>query len=122
MVATTFVLLTKKRVFFLTSPWFQHLFRITYNISKIGRKARRQGSCQFLILSLQTPKAPTALIGVAGAAVAWYGVRMGMPIHVCMHPSLQRQNETQYAKPNVGYGQGTLFGVSWNLPADLTCP
>ena len=47
---------------------------------------------------------------------------MGMPIHVCMHPSLQKQNATQYTKPNARYGQGTLFGVSWNLLADLTFP
>ena len=47
---------------------------------------------------------------------------MGMPINVCMHPSLQKQNATQYAKRNAGYGQGTLCGVSRNLPPDLTCP
>ena len=47
---------------------------------------------------------------------------MGMPIDVCMHPSLQKQNATQYARPNAGNGQGTLSEVSWNLLADLTCP
>ena len=33
--------------------WFQHLFKITYNITynipNIGKKALRQGSCQFLL-------------------------------------------------------------------------
>ena len=47
---------------------------------------------------------------------------MGMPFHVCLQPSLQKQRATQYAKPNTGYGQGTLSGVLWNLLADLTCP
>ena len=47
---------------------------------------------------------------------------MGMPIHVSMHPSLQKQNTTQCAKPNTGYGQGTLSGIPWNLLTDLTCP
>ena len=47
---------------------------------------------------------------------------MGMPIHVYMHLSLQKQNATQYARPNAGYGQGTMSGVSWNLLADPTCP
>ena len=47
---------------------------------------------------------------------------MGIPIHFCMHPSPQKQNATQSAKPNAGYGQGTLSGVSWKLLADLTCP
>ena len=46
---------------------------------------------------------------------------MGMPIHVCMHGYLQKQNATQYAKPNAGYRLGTLSAVSWNLLADLTC-
>ena len=47
---------------------------------------------------------------------------MGMPIHECMHPSVQNQNATQYAKRNAGYSQGTLSGVSQILLADLTCP
>ena len=45
---------------------------------------------------------------------------MGMPIHVCMHSSVQKQNATHYAKPNAGYSQGTLSRVLWNLLADLT--
>ena len=41
----------KKRVFFFTSQWFQHLFKILYNIPNIGEKALRQGSRQFFALS-----------------------------------------------------------------------
>ena len=33
-----------KRKLFLTSPWLQHLFKISYNIPNIGKKALRQGS------------------------------------------------------------------------------
>ena len=47
---------------------------------------------------------------------------MGMPIHVCMHPCLQKQNTTQYAKANAGHNQRTLSAASWNLLADMTCP
>ena len=32
-----------KRVFFLTFPWFQHSFKITYNFSNIVKRALRQG-------------------------------------------------------------------------------
>ena len=37
-----------KRVFFLTSPWFQHLFKITYNFPNTVKRALRQSSRQFL--------------------------------------------------------------------------
>ena len=30
-----------KREFFLASPWLQHLFKISYNIPNIGKKALR---------------------------------------------------------------------------------
>ena len=36
-----------KRELFLTSPWLKHLFKISYNIRNIGKKALRQGSRQF---------------------------------------------------------------------------
>ena len=62
----------EKRVFFLTSPWFQHYCKITYNFPNTEKKALRQGGRQFLFaLSLQFPTAPTALSAVAGAALAW---------------------------------------------------
>ena len=38
-----------KREFLLTSPWLQHLFKISYNIPNFGKKALRQGSRQFLL-------------------------------------------------------------------------
>ena len=38
-----------KREFFLTSPWLQHLFKNSYNIPDIGKRALRQGSRQFLL-------------------------------------------------------------------------
>ena len=38
-----------KREFFLASPWLQHLFKISYNIPNIGKKALRQSSCQVLL-------------------------------------------------------------------------
>ena len=47
---------------------------------------------------------------------------MGMTFNVCMYPSLRKQNATQDAKPNAGYGHGTLSWVSLNLLADLACP
>ena len=37
-----------KRVFFLTSPWFQHLLKITYNFPNTMKRALRQGSRHFL--------------------------------------------------------------------------
>ena len=38
-----------KREFFLASPWFQHLFKISSNIPNIGKKALLQGSRQVLL-------------------------------------------------------------------------
>ena len=38
----------RKGVFFLTSPWFQHLFKITYNFPNTVKRALRQGSRQSL--------------------------------------------------------------------------
>ena len=37
-----------KRVFFLTSPLFQHLFRFSYNISNTVKRALHHGVRQFL--------------------------------------------------------------------------
>ena len=55
-----------KREFFLTSPWLQHLFKISYNIPSIEKKALRQGSCQFLLSRnkhLQLPLRSLASLG-----------------------------------------------------------
>ena len=38
-----------KREFFLASRWLQHLFKISYNIPNIGKKALHQGSRQLLL-------------------------------------------------------------------------
>ena len=55
-----------KREFFLTSPWLQHLFKITSNIPNIGKKALHQGSRQFLLSHnrhLQLPLRSLASLG-----------------------------------------------------------
>ena len=55
-----------KRQFFLTSPWLQHPFKISYNIPNIGKKALRQGSRQFLLSHnrhLQLPLRSLASLG-----------------------------------------------------------
>ena len=35
-------------MFFLTAPWFQHLFKITYTFPNTVKWALHQGSCQLL--------------------------------------------------------------------------
>ena len=55
-----------KREFFLASPWLQHLFKISYNIPNIGRKALCQGSRQVLLSHnrhLQLPLRSLASLG-----------------------------------------------------------
>ena len=55
-----------KREFFLTFPWHQHLFKISYNIPNIGKKALRQGSRHFLLSHnrhLQLPLRSFASLG-----------------------------------------------------------
>ena len=55
-----------KREFVLTSPWLQHLFKISYNISHIGKRALRQGSREFLLSHkrhLQLPLRSLASLG-----------------------------------------------------------
>ena len=63
-----------KRKFFLASPWLQHLFKISYNIPKIAKKALHQGSCQALLSHkrhLQLPLRSLALLGQL-----WLGRRL----------------------------------------------
>ena len=58
-----------KREFFLTSPRLQHLFKLSYNIPNIGKKALRQGSRQFLLSHnghLQLPLRSLASLGSCG--------------------------------------------------------
>ena len=55
-----------KGVVFFTSPWFQHLFQITYNFPNTVKRALRQGSCQLLPgrnRHLQPPLCSEALLG-----------------------------------------------------------
>ena len=55
-----------KMEFFLASPWLQHLWKISYNIPNIGKKALRQRSCQVLLSHnrhLQLPLRPWASLG-----------------------------------------------------------
>ena len=65
-----------KRVFFLTSPWLQHLFKITYNCPNTVKRALRQGSCQFLPCcnsNLQRPLRSEALLELLwlGRGLEW---------------------------------------------------
>ena len=65
-----------KREFFSTSPWLQHLFKVSYNIPNIGKKALRQVSCQFLLSHnrhLQLPLRSWASLGQLwlGRGVEW---------------------------------------------------
>ena len=58
-----------KKEFFLTSPWLQHPFKVSYNIPNIGNKALRQGSRQFLHSHnrhLQLPLRSLASLGQLG--------------------------------------------------------
>ena len=65
-----------KREFFLASPWLQHLFKISYNIPNIGKKALHQGSCQLLLSRnrhLQLPLRSLASLGQSwlGRGLEW---------------------------------------------------
>ena len=63
-----------KRVFFLTSPWFQHLFKITYNFPNTVKRALCHGSRQFLPCGnrhLQTPLRSEASLGRLGRGLEW---------------------------------------------------
>ena len=65
-----------KREFFVASPWIHHLFKISYNIPNIGKKALHQGSCQVLLSHkghLQLPLRSLASLGQLwlGRGLAW---------------------------------------------------
>ena len=60
-----------KREFFLTSPWLQHLFKISYNIPNIGRKALHQGSLQVLLSHKRHLQLP--LRSLASLQQSWLG-------------------------------------------------
>ena len=125
----------RKRVFFLTFPWFQHLLKITYNFPNTVKRALHQGSRQFLPCRnrlVQPPLRSEALLGRL-----WFGrrIRMGIQSHEIMHPSLQganRKNPTQDTVKSRSlslcgscglylscpYGEGValkLFAPQWGL-------
>ena len=108
-----------KREFFLASPWLQPLFQIFYNIPNIGQKALHHGSRQVLLSHyvthkrhLQLPLRSLALLGQLwlGRGLEWACQFM------CAQTSPSNwRNAVQCAKPNAGYDQNTLSGVSMNL-------
>ena len=60
-----------KREFFLTSPWLQHSFKISYNIPNIGKKALRQGGRQFLLSHNKHLQLPLRSLSSMGQL--WHG-------------------------------------------------
>ena len=79
VVATT-VAFERKKVFFLTSPWFQHLFRIAYNPPNTVKKALHQGTRGVLrccIRLLQPSRCSEVLLGWL-----WLGRRSEWPYKV----------------------------------------
>ena len=60
-----------KREFFLASPWFQHIFKISYNIPNNGKKALHQGSRQVLLCHKRHLQLP--LHSLASLGQPWLG-------------------------------------------------
>ena len=104
-----------KREFFLASPRLQHLFKISYNIPNIGKKALHQGSRQVLLSHKRHLQLP--LRSLASLGQLWLGRGLEWACQfMCAQPSPSKwQNAVQYAKPNAGYDQETLSRVSMNL-------
>ena len=115
-------ILKEKGEFFLASPWLHHLFKISYNIPNIGKKALRLGSRQFLLSHNRHLQLP--LRSLASLGQLWLGRGLEWACQfMCAYTSpSKQQNAVQYAKPNAEYDQGTLSGVSLNLLSDLICP
>ena len=111
-----------KREFFLASPWLQHLFKISYNLPNIGKKALLQGSRQVVLSHKRHLQLP--MRSVASLGQLWLGQWLEWACQfMCAQPSPSKwQNAVQYAKPNAGDDHGTLSGVSMNLLSDLICP
>ena len=104
-----------KRELFLASPWLQHLFKTSYNIPNIGKKALHQGSRQVLLCHKRHLQLP--LRSLAPLGQLWLGRGLeGACQFMCAQPSPSKwQNAVQYAKPNAGYDQGTLSAVRPHL-------
>ena len=99
----------------MASPWLQHLLETSYNIPSIGKKALHQGGRHVLLSHkrhLQLPLRSLALLGQL-----WLGRGLEKACKfMCAQPSPSNwQNMVQYAKPNAGYDQETLSGVSMNV-------
>ena len=63
-----------KREFFLASPWLQHVYKISYNIPNIGKKALHQGSRQFLLS--RNRHLQLSLRSLASLGQLWLGSRL----------------------------------------------
>ena len=61
----------RNRVFFLTSPWVQHLSQITYNFPNTVKKALHQGSRQ--LLPCRNRHLQPQLRSVASLGQLWLG-------------------------------------------------
>ena len=104
-----------KSEFFLASPWFQHLFKISSNIPNTGKKALHQGSRQVVLSQKRHLQLPLRSLASLGPLWLGGGLEWACPF-MCAQPSPSNwQNVVQYAKPNAGYDQETQSGVSMKL-------
>ena len=104
-----------KREFFSASPWLQHLFKISYNIPNIGKKALHQGSRQVLLSHKRHLQLPLRSLPSLGQLWLCNGLECACQF-MCAQPSPSNwQNAVQYAKPDARYDQNMLSGVSMNL-------
>ena len=122
MVATTVAFLKENSELFLTCAWLPHLFKISYNIPNIGKKALRQGNRQFLLGHNRHLQLPLRSLASLGQLWLGRGLEWACQFMCAYTPPSKWQNAVQYAKPNAEYDQGTLSGVPWNLLSDLICP
>ena len=111
-----------KREFFLTSPWLQHLFQISYNIPNIGKKALCHGSRQFLLSHNRHLQVPLCSSASPGQLWLGRGLEWACQFMSAYTSPSKKQNGVQYAKTNAGYDQGTLSWVSLNLLSNLISP
>ena len=111
-----------KKAFFLTSPWLQHLFEISYNIPNIGKKALLQGSRQFLLSHNRHLQLPLRSLASLGQLWLGRGLEWACQFMCAYTFPFIWQNAVQYAKTNAEYDEGTLSWVLLNLLTDLICP
>ena len=82
----------------------------------------RQGSCQFLLSHNRHLQLPLRSLASLGQLLLDRGLEWACQLMCAYTFPSKLQNAVQYAKPNAGYDQGTLSGVSLNLLSDLICP